>query len=77
MGNYGINLFNSKVAVIIPTLKNVKTAQIDLTESLAIPQSPCPLVHPEPKVVPIPTKLPAITNWNNEFDESYCLLSNG
>jgi hypothetical protein len=55
-------VLSSKVAVIIPTDKNIKTAQIDLIESLAIPQRPCPLVHPDPRVVPMPTKLPAITS---------------
>jgi hypothetical protein len=31
-----------------------------LFDNRAIPQTPCPLVHPLPKRVPTPTKIPAI-----------------
>ena len=30
-------------------------ATTDLGENLAIPHTPCPLVHPDPKVTPMPT----------------------
>ena len=51
---YAINVEN-----IIAVNKNIETATNDLRLNLAIPQSPCPLVHPLPSLVPNPTRKPA------------------
>jgi hypothetical protein len=44
--------------VIIPTARNVATATIDPRERRARPQTPWPLVQPEPSRAPKPTKRP-------------------
>lgn len=41
---------------------NTHVATIERTEKRPIPKTPCPLVHPEPIQVPIPTRNPAITS---------------
>ena len=40
----------------------ISVAVMDLGDSLAIPQTPCPLVHPLPRLVPKPTRSPARTS---------------
>lgn len=39
---------------------NNPVANNERGESREIPQMPCPLVHPEPNVVPMPTSKPAM-----------------
>lgn len=43
----------------IAVTRKTATATKDLMLSLAIPQRPCPLVHPFPSLVPKPTSRPA------------------
>ena len=58
-GRYFVML---NVAVSIPVVKNIKTAVIDRKDNLGKPHSPCPLVHPEPSCVPMPTNAPDTIN---------------
>ena len=44
----------------IPATTNVTVAASERAESLPMPHTPCPLVHPPPTRVPIPTSSPAI-----------------
>jgi hypothetical protein len=46
--------------VQIATVIKVAVAARLLLDSRAIPQTPCPLVHPFPRRVPTPTRIPAI-----------------
>jgi len=48
------------VAVTIPVIRKIKTAPIERNESLGRPHKPCPLVQPDPKLVPNPTRNPEI-----------------
>ena len=48
------------VAVANPVTMNVQTATIDRLLRRAMPQMPCPEVHPFPRRVPKPDKNPAI-----------------
>lgn len=54
---------SEKVAVMMPVIRKMRTALIDLNESLGTPHNPCPLVHPDPSCVPTPTRNPAIARW--------------
>lgn len=45
--------------VTIPVIINVAVAIKDRIDRRALPQTPCPLVHPLPSCVPSPTKTPA------------------
>lgn len=48
------------MAVMIPVIRKMRTALMDLSDNLGNPHNPCPLVQPDPICVPIPTKIPAI-----------------
>ena len=48
------------MAVMIPVLMKVKTARKDLLERREMPQMPWPLVQPDAKDVPNPTRNPVI-----------------
>ena len=48
------------MAIRNPDAINEQVATIERVESLDIPQTPCPLVHPDPILVPIPTSRPAM-----------------
>ena len=50
------------VAIRNPEAIKEMVATIDRVESFEIPHTPCPLVHPEPILVPIPTRRPAKTS---------------
>ena len=52
----------------MPTIMKVIVAIIDLKENRLIPLIPCPLVQPLLNFVPKPTKIPAKTNKDNEFE---------
>lgn len=54
--------------MIIAEKRNVAVATIDRIESRPIPHMPCPLVQPEPSLVPNPTSKPAIMTVMNDFD---------
>ncbi len=47
-----------KKTVATPVAMNVSVATKDRDESRANPHTPCPEVQPEPKVTPIPTRMP-------------------
>ena len=43
---------------MIPAVRKERVAIIDRIESLPIPQTACPLVHPFARETPIPTIIP-------------------
>lgn len=55
------NLFINHTVNMANAMK-ISVAVMDLGDSLAIPQTPCPLVHPLPRLVPKPTRSPARTS---------------
>ena len=44
--------------MIMPVIRKERVAEIDRIESLPIPQTACPLVHPFARETPIPTIIP-------------------
>ncbi len=56
----GISFAKLKVAVMIPVIRKISTAPIDLEDSLGSPHNPWPLVQPEAICVPAPTRNPEI-----------------
>ena len=65
------------VAVAMAVTRKTTTEAIDLTESLGIPQSPWPLVHPFDSSVPTPTSSPATMRWEVAVEVSSPSWSKG
>ena len=68
---------SANVAVAMAVDRKMRTEAKDRSESLGIPQSPCPLVHPLESSVPTPTRAPAIISFVLELARVNSKLSKG